>query len=110
MTLGSVYVGNLPLEINKEDIRDVFVVFGDIRDIELVCDDRGRFKGFAYVYFEDDEDAEEAVFNINDGEYFGRVLKVQRAKRQKAPQARPIWDEETYNKAKPDLEKTEPNE
>lgn len=110
MALGSIYVGNLPPNATKEDVRDVFIAFGDIRDIDLVCDDKGVFKGFAFIYYEDDEDAEEAIFNVNDAEYFGRVLKAQRAKKQRAPQAKPIWDAEEYNQANLDLEKPSNNE
>ena len=36
----------------------------------------GKHKGFAFVEFEDPEDAEEAIFNMDGAELLGRTLKV----------------------------------
>jgi RNA recognition motif-containing protein len=37
-------------------------------------------RGFAYVEFESAEDAEEAIFNMNESELYNRVIKVDVAK------------------------------
>jgi len=39
-----------------------------------------KFKGFAFVEFEDSEDAFEAIENLNKAEFYGRVLTVNFAK------------------------------
>lgn len=36
----------------------------------------GRHRGFAFVEYEDAEDAEEALFNMDGAELLGRFLKV----------------------------------
>jgi peptidyl-prolyl isomerase E (cyclophilin E) len=36
----------------------------------------GKHKGFAFCEFEDPEDAEEAIFNMDGAELLGRFLKV----------------------------------
>lgn len=36
----------------------------------------GKHRGFGFVEYEDAEDAEEAVFNMDGGELLGRTLKV----------------------------------
>jgi RNA recognition motif-containing protein len=37
-------------------------------------------RGFAYIEFESADDAEEAIFNMNDSELYNRVIKVDIAK------------------------------
>jgi RNA recognition motif-containing protein len=37
-------------------------------------------RGFAYIEFESPEDAEEAIFNMNDAELYNRVIHVEVAK------------------------------
>ena len=37
-------------------------------------------RGFAYIEFEEAEDAEEAIFNMNESELYNRVIKVEVAK------------------------------
>ena len=39
-----------------------------------------KHRGFAFVQFEEKEDAKEAIDNMNNAELFGRVLKVNIAK------------------------------
>ena len=107
MPVNSVYVGNIPLFVTREDLHSLFFVFGDIKEIEVVKDDSDVSKGFAYVYFEEEADAGEAIYNINDAEYFGNVLKVQRAKKQRAPLDKPIWDDADYHKKHFNMEKQE---
>ena len=36
----------------------------------------GKHRGFAFCEFEDPEDAEEAIFNMDGAELLGRVIKV----------------------------------
>lgn len=52
-----------------------------------------KHRGFAFVQFEDKDDAAEAIDNMNNAELFGRVLKVNISK----PDAmkgghRPVWE------------------
>jgi RNA recognition motif-containing protein len=71
---------------------------GDLKSIEIVKDDRNNPKGFAYVEFEETEDAEEAIFNTREAEFFDKILKVQKAKRRQAPLDKAVWDTADYHK------------
>ena len=37
---------------------------------------KGKHRGFAFVEFEDPDDAEEAIFNMDGAEILGRFIKV----------------------------------
>ena len=40
---------------------------------------KGKHRGFCFVEFEDPDDAEEAIFNMNGAELMGRFIKVSMA-------------------------------
>lgn len=68
--------------------------FGEITDINMPLDASSqKHKGFAFVQYDDKEDAAEAIDNMHNAELFGRVLRVNLAK----PDAikggnRPVWE------------------
>jgi RNA recognition motif-containing protein len=49
--------------------------------VELLYDPATKhFKNMAHVEFEESEDCEHAIFNMNDSEFFGKVINVSYAK------------------------------
>merc|ERR1711959_335211 len=59
-----VYVGNLDHSVDERDIDDVFGKFGRISGIWIAR----KPPGFAFVTFEDDRDAEDAVRDLDGRE------------------------------------------
>lgn len=84
----TVYVGGLASLVNPTNLHDAFIPFGEISDISLPKNDKPDatepHRGFAYVEYEDAEDAKEAIDNMDQSEFFGRVLKVSAAKAPKS--------------------------
>jgi len=72
-----LYVGSLHFNITEDDLRLVFVPFGDIEFIDLHKDaETGRSKGFAFIQFKRAEDAKRALQQVNGLEVAGRQIKV----------------------------------
>ena len=61
-------------------------------------DEQGISKGFAYLEYDEVDDSEQAIFNMNSAEFFGRELKVEQSKRQAKTGDKPIWEGENYQK------------
>ncbi|ORY64444.1 peptidyl-prolyl cis-trans isomerase E [Pseudomassariella vexata] len=84
----TVYVGGLASMVNPANLHDAFIPFGEIADISLPKNDKADatelHRGFAYVEYEDAEDAKEAIDNMDQAEFFGRVIKVSAAKAPKS--------------------------
>lgn len=78
--MNKIYVGNLPFRCEQDDLRAVFEQFGGIADLVIIKDrETGRSKGFAFVEFENQNSAQDAL--AMDGKDFqGRPLKVNVAK------------------------------
>lgn len=53
----------------------------------------GRSKGHAFIEYEEGDDCEHAIFNMNDSVIEGKVVKVSLAKEEKIKQnsSKPVW-------------------
>ncbi|GIX66303.1 peptidyl-prolyl cis-trans isomerase E, putative [Babesia caballi] len=73
----TLFVRELADEVNKEILYAAFVPFGNILSIDMPVDkEKGTNRGIAFIEFEDEEDARHAIFNHNESELYGRVIKV----------------------------------
>ena len=73
----NIYVGNLPYNINDEDLRDAFAPYGPVDSARVITDrDSGRSKGFGFVEMPSNDEAEAAIQALNGKDFQGRVLTV----------------------------------
>ncbi|KAL8983140.1 MAG: hypothetical protein Q9205_002543 [Flavoplaca limonia] len=83
----TIYVGGLENAVTEKLLANAFLPFGEIVDVTLPKPDlpssREPHRGFGYIEFEVAGDAKEAIDNMDQSEFFGRVLKVAAAKPQK---------------------------
>jgi RNA-binding proteins (RRM domain) len=94
-----IYVGNIDYETNYNTIYELFLPFGDIKNVELPGDLISQEpRGFAFVEFEDEEDAKHAIFNKHNSVLGDRVLVVEHSRptRPKELLNKPIWADEDY--------------
>ena len=78
-----LYVGNLPFSVTEGTLTDWFSPFGNVDSARLITDrETGRSKGFGFVEFSSDEDAEKAINEMNGKEMDGRALTVNEARPQ----------------------------
>ncbi|CAI5770561.1 RNA-binding protein 34 [Podarcis lilfordi] len=83
----SIFVGNLPYEIDDDTVRDHFSECGNVISVRIVRDrSTGIGKGFGYVLFET-TDSVHLALKLNNSELKGRKLRVQHCvQKEKAPQ------------------------
>ncbi|KKP07406.1 RNA recognition domain-containing protein [Trichoderma harzianum] len=101
----TVYVGGLSPVVTNTHVFDAFIPFGDIVEVQLPKSDAPNstdpHKGFAYVEYEDSADAKEAIDNMDQSEFFGRVIKVSQARAPKSADEglgskKAIWEQESW--------------
>jgi len=76
-----IYVGNLPWAIDDKKLKEIFSEFGKISEAVVIKNKfNGRSKGFGFVTFSSEEEAEKAVAEMNEKEIEGRTLTVNKAR------------------------------
>jgi len=76
-----LYVGNLSYSTTEADLRDLFGAYGAVESVAVVTDrDSGRSKGFGFVEFGNDTEAQAAISALNGKDVGGRALTVSPAR------------------------------
>jgi RNA recognition motif-containing protein len=76
-----LFVGNLAYTTTEDDLKALFAQAGGVKSVALIKDrETGRSKGFAFVEFETQVDAEKAISLLDGKEFQGRALKVNLAR------------------------------
>lgn len=72
-----LFVGNLPWGVNEQGLKDMFAPYGEITEAVVISDRyTGRSKGFGFVTFANEADAEKAVTEMANKEIEGRKVVV----------------------------------
>jgi len=80
MQQNKLYVGNLPFTATQSDVEAAFSSYGELDEVRLITDrDTGRSRGFAFVTFSTQQNAESAL-EMNGKNLDGRNLTVNIAK------------------------------
>ena len=71
-----LFIGNLAFSATEQELEEAFGAFGEIQEAKIILDrETGRSRGFAFVTFASDADANEAL--ALDGQNLsGRDMRV----------------------------------
>jgi RNA recognition motif-containing protein len=77
----NIYVGNLPYDVSREELNELFGQFGQISSVNLISDKfTGRSKGFGFVEMASDQEADKAIQSLHETELKGRNITVNEAR------------------------------
>ena len=77
----TMFIVNLSYQATEDDIRDVFVEYGEVARITLPIDrETGKRRGFAFINMVKDEEEDLAIAELDGAEWLGRELRVNKAK------------------------------
>jgi cold-inducible RNA-binding protein len=80
-----LFVGGLSWETTDAGLRNAFVSYGEITEAKVITErDTGRSRGFGFVTFARDEDADAAISKMDGTSLDGRAIKVNEAQ-EKSP-------------------------
>lgn len=75
-----LYVGNLNYATTEDALRSAFSAHGEVKSVTIISG-----KGFGFVEFESEQDAEKAKSALNGTELDGRTIRVDDARPREAP-------------------------
>jgi RNA recognition motif-containing protein len=77
----NIYVGNLSLETNDDDLRQAFESFGEVTSATIIKDKHsGDSKGFGFVEMPSKTEAQSAIEGLNGKDLKGNSLNVNEAR------------------------------
>ena len=80
----NIYVGQLPYNVNEDELRSIFSEFGEIANLNLIKDRfSGQSKGFAFVEMPNNSEADQAIKALNKSTLKGREIKVNQAEQRR---------------------------
>lgn len=76
-----LYVGNISWDSSEQDLQDFFGQYGTVSEAIIIKDRMsGRSKGFGFVTFDNDAEADAAIAGTHEKEFMGRPLTVNEAR------------------------------
>lgn len=79
-----LFVGSLPWSASDEDLQNAFAAHGNVLSAKVVTDkETRRSRGFGFVEFETESEANAAIQALNGSELKGRNIIVSEAKPKK---------------------------
>ncbi|SBT47793.1 cyclophilin E, putative [Plasmodium ovale wallikeri] len=93
-----LFVGGIDETVDEKSLYDIFSSFGDIRNIEIPVNlVTKKNRGFAFIQYVEKDDANHALYNMNNFELNGRKIYVNYSKTKKMDQYKPVWIDDLYN-------------
>ncbi len=77
----SIYVGNLAHSATEDELQQAFAQYGTVSTVRIVKDrETGHSRGFAFVEMPDNNEAANAIKELNLREISGRSITVNEAR------------------------------
>ncbi|KAF2806072.1 RNA-binding domain-containing protein, partial [Mytilinidion resinicola] len=78
--MSKLFIGGLAWHTDDATLRTKFEEFGTVEEAIVVKDrDTGRSRGFGFVRFSQEGEADQAIENMNNVEFDGRTIRVDKA-------------------------------
>jgi RNA recognition motif-containing protein len=75
-----LYIGNLPKEVDRKELQDVFAEAGESVTTKVITDrNTGKCRGFGFVTVKNDEQADEFIEKFNGYMFQETPLKIEKA-------------------------------
>ncbi|KAM0935844.1 putative RNA recognition motif domain, nucleotide-binding alpha-beta plait domain superfamily [Dioscorea sansibarensis] len=81
-----LFIGGLSFSTDDITLKEAFSSFGSVLEARVITDrESGRSRGFGFVHFERNEDANEAMSSMDGQELNGRAIRVSYASDDRKP-------------------------
>ena len=77
----NIFVAKLDYSVQDSDLRALFEEYGEVSSAKVIMDrETGRSKGFGFVEMPNDDEAMNAINELNDSTLDGRQIVVKKAR------------------------------
>ena len=80
----NIFVGNLDFKVDENELRTAFEAYGQVNSATIIKDKfTGNSRGFAFLEIKANQDARNAIENLNGSKLGGRLIVVNEARPQR---------------------------
>ncbi len=72
----NLLVKNIDINMSLKEFYNIFLQYGDVESAKIEYDENGNSKGYGYIYYSNENEAEEAKKNLNGKEFYGKTLNI----------------------------------
>jgi len=77
----NIFIGNLNYAVSEDEVRELFEGYGQVDSVKIIKDrETGRAKGFGFIEMEDENEARNAIQELDGYDFSGRPLRVNEAR------------------------------
>lgn len=77
----NIFVAKLDYSVNEDQLRELFSSYGDVDSAKIIIDKfTQNSKGYGFVEMPNDEEAQNAIDELNEMEFHGRNIVVKKAR------------------------------
>ncbi len=77
----NIFVGNLSYQTTQDDLQAAFAAYGSVERVSIVTDrETGQPRGFGFVEMTEQQDAQNAISQLNGADLHGRAMNVNEAR------------------------------
>ena len=77
----NIYVANVNYKTTDDELRELFEEFGEVTSARIINDKfTGQSRGFGFVEMADDNEAKQAINELNGNEFMGKQLVINEAR------------------------------
>ncbi|KAG7124340.1 RNA-binding protein with serine-rich domain 1 like [Verticillium longisporum] len=74
-----IVVERLTKNVNEDHLYEIFGQFGHVKDLDLPINRMGTNRGTAYILYDDEADAEDAIANMHEAQLDSAVINLAEA-------------------------------
>jgi len=95
----NIFVGNVSRQVNDTELRATFEQYGNVTSATIIKDrDTGDSRGFGFVEMENNEEAKNAIEQLNGFELKGRKINVNEARPREERPRRDGYQKRRFNR------------
>jgi RNA recognition motif-containing protein len=81
----NIFVAKLNFKTKEESLRQLFEEFGEVSSVKIVTDhETGKSKGFGFVEMPNDDEAQNAIDELNESQFDNATIVVNKARPKEA--------------------------
>ncbi len=93
----NIFIGSLHFGLKEDELREIFEGYGVVDSVKIISDKyTGRSKGFGFIEMPNDEEAQNAIDELNGSDINGRTVNVNKAREKSESNDRRSFNKDRY--------------